>query len=499
MDAQTNTSQVLLLTVEDHEAILPLCFKICSDHDFTDAQCGVLVRNTKKLYEEEHGSRGEGNKKLHKQDQGELLSYSNYLKPEYLISVNKIYRAKGKLTSSPVVPKVREMAVLAASNMVGSLTAGSRGEFSASFNSDPTFTDCLMITVLDGSVKVRENAPEEQMWWRERRKSAVVRMISRLANEGRIDDTKFIFCPGDCLGANVRNLDNDFGYPLHYGLSTSQGHQRRAQAKGGEVAPFFSVITCDGARVAGLPVVIRRGDDVEFSQWDNFTVRELLINSAYKGRGGRVGKAVFRGVAHGKSCWDGDAGGGTEISKGNGDRCGRRKLMKVAAANQDVFDVLPGDYIPLQVQEKYTVSLVVEGHCGWSDRTKYLAFMDNVVVKQRSFCREWYEDGMVPWVHYVPVDYLLETMARNVREVLGWREEERERMVGNMQEFARGVLTQESMEEYVEVVVNEFTRAYWGATNNLKEEDEEEEEGVDGAKFLLLRKVFEKDSALENG
>ena len=59
------------------------------------------------------------------------------------------------------------------------------------------------------------------------------------------------------------------------------------------IVPFFSIIACDGARVASLPVVIRRGDDVDFYQWDNFTTRELLVNEGYKGRG-KVGKAVFR-------------------------------------------------------------------------------------------------------------------------------------------------------------------------------------------------------------
>ena len=54
-DVKTNSSQVLELNVPDPESIQKLCYKVCADFDFTDVQCGTLLRGTEALYEKEHG------------------------------------------------------------------------------------------------------------------------------------------------------------------------------------------------------------------------------------------------------------------------------------------------------------------------------------------------------------------------------------------------------------------------------------------------------------
>ena len=246
-DVKTNSSQVLELNVPDPESIQKLCYKVCADFDFTDVQCGTLLRGTEALYEKEHGGflsegsgvrveggdaggieeevQGERSGRRSIGDHAEILSYSNFLRPEYFISVSPVYRGgagRGRGNHTDVVPDVRDMAVRAASNMVGSLGKGFIEEFSTSFSSNPTFSDCLMIAVQEGTVKVKEKRPEKRMWWRERRKIAVVRMIMKLAREGRIKNTRFIFSPKDCLGANVKNLDQTFGYPKNYGRSEEQ-------------------------------------------------------------------------------------------------------------------------------------------------------------------------------------------------------------------------------------------------------------------------------------
>ena len=57
-------------------------------------------------------------------------------------------------------------------------------------------------------------------------------------------------------------------------------------------------------------------------------------------------------------------------------------IAKIAAMNEDAFDVEMDDYIELQRQAIYAATLAVEGHCGWSDRTAFLAHMGSALVKQ---------------------------------------------------------------------------------------------------------------------
>ena len=171
--------------------------------------------------------------------------------------------------------------------------------------------------------------------------------------------------------------------------------------------------------------------------------------------------------------------------------CGRRKLMLIGAreANSRTLDfefASPSNtnpnsshYIPLQSQGSYAVNVVVEGHCGWSDRTRLALLLDTAVAKQQSYCGEWFEPAMVPWLHFAPVDYLLDTLERTVEHLLkdggaaaAGRIGAGERIRRGAREFAKDALERESVEAYVREVLVLYGEAF--------EEEGGEEEGGGG-------------------
>ncbi|GMI00428.1 hypothetical protein TrST_g13368 [Triparma strigata] len=101
--------------------------------------------------------------------------------------------------------------------------------------------------------------------------------------------------------------------------------------------------------------------------------------------------------------------------------------------------------------------MIIEGHCGWSDRIAFTSYLNSVTVKQESFCRMWFEDGLVAWRDYVPVDYRLEKLEANTEFILT-DDEYRRKMIRNMRNFAGDVLNQDSMNSYLELLIKEFDR-----------------------------------------
>ena len=373
----------IIINVDRRGSLAATVFRVCATYEFTNDQCNDLYEGMEKLYDAEHEHEDYEHQE---QEVGNttLLSYSNRMLPRYFVSANPIYRGDFKDTTdeAPAPPNVQEMAKKAARMMLRG-RRGEREKFARAFERSSTYQDCIKVTIRSGEVGVNEREKgdgEEDFWWRERRKAALVKMLLRLGGEGRLKDTELIFCPKDCLSKSVKNDDAGFGYPANYGGGEMEGGGSGGDDNG--IQPYFSLVACDGAPVASMPVFASRGKtDPDFEQWDNFTARELFENVHYRGKGAVTKKAIFRGNFHGKSCWDGDVRAGRGVSKKNGDSCGRRRLLQIGALNQDVFDV-GFDYIPLQAQEGFMLSISLEGHCGWSDRGKYLIFMGSVLVRQ---------------------------------------------------------------------------------------------------------------------
>ena len=102
----------------------------------------------------------------------------------------------------------------------------------------------------------------------------------------------------------------------------------------------------------------------------------------------------------------------------NSSACGRAKLLRgggrlAALRESGALDAAKPDgasFLSLKAQEAYAFLLSVEGHCGFADRAKHLLWMGPALFQQESFCAEYYLLAAVPWVHYVPVSYDLESL-----------------------------------------------------------------------------------------
>ena len=88
----------------------------------------------------------------------------------------------------------------------------------------------------------------------------------------------------------------------------------------------------------------------------------------------------------------------------------------------------------------FAYSIVIEGNCGWADRAKVQLHMAPALFLQQSYCREIYSFGLQPWVHFIPVDYFLNSLYT----AWLWAQDHPDdvaRIVENAHEFARSALS----------------------------------------------------------
>lgn len=69
-------------------------------------------------------------------------------------------------------------------------------------------------------------------------------------------------------------------------------------------------------------------------------------------------------------------------------------------------------------QEELRYQIIAEGECQWASRLRDALFMGNVLIIQDYQCIEFYGIRLVPWVHYIPVDYWF----LNLTEAVLWAE-----------------------------------------------------------------------------
>jgi len=212
------------------------------------------------------------------------------------------------------------------------------------------------------------------------------------------------------------------------------------------------MITCAGSSAIPIPVLANRGiDDPTWETLDQFVEDKLKRNPYRNQTTGKINKAVFRGEISGKSCWSGSPSSIVSSSKD----CGRRKLMKKAAQRPDLID-FSFKYLPLMEQEKFRLTFVAEGHCGWVDRLKFLLHMSPTAVLQETFCHEWYHGGLTAWEHYIPVDYHLQNLFRNIDFAM-----KNIQMLNNISrnanDFASSMLSKKTQVAYFVITIEEWT------------------------------------------
>jgi hypothetical protein len=124
----------------------------------------------------------------------------------------------------------------------------------------------------------------------------------------------------------------------------------------------------------------------------------------------------------------------------------RRALFAAANRRPDKFDVHM-DFVPLGAQDEYRYAIYAEGHCGWSDRLRFMLFMGAALFLQETNCREYYGLKLEPWVHYVPLDHDFHALeaaydwaAAHEADVLA--------MVDNMHAYAEHVVSAAAVRAY---------------------------------------------------
>jgi hypothetical protein len=379
----------------------------------------------------------------------------------------------------------------------------------------PYTSECFLVSISPTN-DITVHSPNERLyltesWWRTRRRLAVLDLLLSVSRTTKLPETSFIFCPTDCVGANYKAASA--GFPAHYGgldpkdnppppnsalnpgasspfSSSSSSSSSTSSAAIHPPPPIFSQVTCAETNVLPFPIFGARGShDPRFENYDDFT---NLFSASNKTS---VDKAIFRGQVEGKTCWSGDPSEATGKAKLS--ECGRRKLLLIGAYHADAMDfdfasAESSNYIPLQEQSKYSANVVVEGHCGWSDRLRYMLIMDTVAVKQMSFCGEWFEALLEPWVHFVPVSYMLDTLPSALNFVLGndqnkkktreknteARAEYLENMKKNARAFASDALSVEGIGQYVVEVLRHYNEAFLSEKGRSGEGGEKAEDHI---------------------
>jgi hypothetical protein len=209
------------------------------------------------------------------------------------------------------------------------------------------------------------------------------------------------------------------------------------------------------------------------SEWD-FTSNDdwnRTLEEVFKWRDShpwneRSPKAIFRGG--GGSCFPpyGDENAVNNASlrslleKGKLS-CGRNALRHASETCAAGMVDLSNDFVSLKDQEKAKYIIYAEGHQGWANRLKYYLGMGNAIVMQLNRGgKEWYSMlGMEPWVHYIPVDHLFNSLPA----VLQWAREH-DKMVqdvsANADAYARHYLSEASFRSYVEELLIAYSNLF---------------------------------------
>eukprot|EP00457_Paulinella_chromatophora_P004685 gb/GEZN01004697.1/.p1 GENE.gb/GEZN01004697.1/~~gb/GEZN01004697.1/.p1 ORF type:complete len:561 (+),score=52.53 gb/GEZN01004697.1/:1-1683(+) len=105
-------------------------------------------------------------------------------------------------------------------------------------------------------------------------------------------------------------------------------------------------------------------------------------------------------------------------------------------------------YVPHMEQLNFQFVLYVEGNWGWSNRLEVLILYNTVVFKVESYSNEWFASMLVPWVHYIPVDYYLSNLQAHFEWALA-HPEACARIAQNLQAFAELVFRDETIHAYI--------------------------------------------------
>uniref|UniRef100_A0A6S8BPF8 Glycosyl transferase CAP10 domain-containing protein n=1 Tax=Aureoumbra lagunensis TaxID=44058 RepID=A0A6S8BPF8_9STRA len=455
------------LVIKSENVKLP-GLQLCAHKDLPDEVCAVLLRYLEKKWQEHCSNL--------KQKDVSLEEEMNYKKKRIWFQSwsESIIKNETKQSNNNRIfePPLNENEIKIwtpppnfIANIAQAVTAPwvqrkiSRSQVEAAAEKDD---DCVLFQLIHGEVYAIVNYKKLETWqnspfpWRARRRLAVFELLQRLAPKLQ-RDLEVVFCPHDCvLTTNRANQPEKKNFYAHHGASN-------------ENVLILSLVGCAHSDSIPFPVFDVRTIDLNESlqNWDNVVSQHIIRNREtsfpkwYHQQ--RDHRAIFRGQVQGKSCWSGDSynqgiGPQSSILDQYGlPSCGRRRLFSLGAKWPRRFDI-DFDRIPLLAQEVYRYQIYAEGHCGWSDRLKFLLFMGSAIFFQETFCREFYAYGLEPWVHYLPIAYHFDNLAK----IHEWAQSHPSavlRIIHNMHTYAYTILNQAAIHSYAITVLNQIGSA----------------------------------------
>jgi hypothetical protein len=97
------------------------------------------------------------------------------------------------------------------------------------------------------------------------------------------------------------------------------------------------------------------------------------------------------------------------------------------------------------LKNKYLLS--IDGHSASWKRPDLILASNSVLFKTTSKYYEWFYDGLIPWVNYIPV----RPDASDMMQKLTWARENQgtvKQIIKNANKFAQKMFTNEAMEEF---------------------------------------------------
>lgn len=139
--------------------------------------------------------------------------------------------------------------------------------------------------------------------------------------------------------------------------------------------------------------------------------------------------------------------------------------IKVEPGHRYIFDgytnrLVRGHYLStLEQAVRFRHVIYAEGWCGWADRLKTLLLFNSTIFLQQTPCREYYQDLIKAYVHYVPVDGRF----RKLEDRIEWAKKHRlaaEQIASNAIEMAEKYLSEDSIKCYLDMVFAKYSSLF---------------------------------------
>ena len=299
----------------------------------------------------------------------------------------------------------------------------------------------ILFQIIDKKVYILDpyDVPKNSKPFYRTRINEVIWLLSKLAEEGRIQDTEFLISIHDC----VQTVNKPHTYRGAHYIESS---------------PTFTIVACNFSD--NIPFPMWDGDPERgggLAGWDRKMEQYAIDITKWELK---ADKAVFRGGNRPSMYF--------QNKKDADDHCqdvGRTRLQYLGEENSDLFDISVGGTcagkhkflkrLATMDHHKYKYILYAEGNCFWADRLNKQLYGPSMIIKQETPCGQFFEPLLKPMTHYVPTDFFFTDTLDKVR----WAREhdtEAKQIVANANEFASNFLTLSAIETYVEVLLQEY-------------------------------------------